>query len=67
MYTAEEVRKVVEDVLRDVEADQQDFAAHFTTEEWDAMDREREQADRGEGTFYTIEEVMEHLKKDLGK
>jgi GTPase SAR1 family protein len=67
MYTAEEVRKVVEEVLRDVEADQQDFAAHFTIEEWDAMDREREQADRGEGTFYTIEEVMEHLKKDLGK
>ena len=31
------------------------------------MDRDHEQAQRGEGTFYTIEEVMEHLKKDLGK
>jgi hypothetical protein len=67
MYTAAEVRALVEAVLREMEADQKDYASHFTAEEWDAMDREREQADRGDGTFYTIEEVMEHLKKDLGK
>ncbi len=67
MYTAEEVRALVEEVLREVEAEREDYVSHFTAEEWDAMDREREQADRGEGTFYTIEEVMEHLKKDLGK
>jgi hypothetical protein len=64
MYTAEEVRKVVEEVLRVVEAEQEDYASHFNAEEWDAMDREREQADRGEGTFYTIEEVEERLKKE---
>jgi hypothetical protein len=67
MYTADEVRALVEEVLREMEADHKDYASHFTAEEWDAMDREREQADRGDGTFYTIEEVMEHLKKDLGK
>lgn len=67
MYTAEEVRKLLEEVLRSVESEQEDYASHFTAEEWDAMDREREQAEKGEGTFYTIEEVMEHLKKDLGK
>ncbi len=67
MYTAAEVRALVEEVLRAAEADQVDYASLFTDEEWDAMDREREQAQRGEGTFYTIEEVMEHLKKDLGK
>jgi len=67
MYTAEEVRALVDEVLREVETDQQEFASHFTAEEWDAMDREREQADQGEGTFYSIDEVMEHLKKDLGK
>lgn len=67
MYTAEEVRALVEEVLRAAAADEVDYASLFTAEEWDAMDREREQADRGEGTFYTIEEVMEHLKKDLGK
>jgi hypothetical protein len=67
MYTAAEVRKLVVAVLRELEADQEDYASLFTAEEWDAMDREREQADRVEGTFYTIEDVMEHLKKDLGK
>lgn len=67
LYTAAEVRALVEEVLRAAEADEVDYASLFTAEEWDAMDREREQADRGEGTFYTIEEVMEHLKKDLGK
>jgi hypothetical protein len=67
MYTADEARALVAEVLREVEADQEDYASHFTAEEWDAMDREREQADRGDGTFYTIDEVMEHLKKDLGK
>ncbi len=67
LYTAAEVRALVEEVLRTAEADQVDYASLFTAEEWDAMDREREQADRGEGTFYTIEEVMDHLKKDLGK
>ena len=66
MYTAEEVRKLVVAVLRELEADQEDYASLFTAEEWDAMDREREQADRVEGTFYQIEDVFEHLKKDLG-
>jgi hypothetical protein len=67
LYTAAEVRALVEEVLRAAEADEVDYASLFTAEEWDAMDREREQADRGEGTFYSIEEVMDHLKKDLGK
>ncbi len=67
MYTAAEVRALVEEVLRGAEAEQEDYASHFTAEEWDAMDREREQADRGEGTFYTIEELEERLKKSLGK
>lgn len=66
-YTADEVRKLLNEVMRAVEADQADFASHFTAAEWEAMDREREQAERGEGTFHTIEEVMEHLRKDLGK
>jgi hypothetical protein len=67
LYTAEEVRKLVEEVLREVEADKEDYASHFTSEEWDSMDREREQADRGEGTFYTIDELEDRLKKSLGK
>lgn len=66
-YSASEVRMLLEKVLREVNAEKEDYVSHFTTEEWDAMDREREQAERGEGTFHTIEEVMAHLKKDLGK
>jgi hypothetical protein len=67
LYTAAEVRALVQEVLRAAEADELDSASLFTAEEWDAMDREREQADRGEGTFYTIEELEERLKKSLGK
>ena len=66
-YSAAEVRSILEKVLREVQTEQEDYASHFTAEEWDAMDREREQADRGEGTFHSIDEVMTHLKKDLGK
>lgn len=66
-YSAAEVRALLEKVLHDVEAEQENYASHFTSEEWEAMDREREQVARGEGTFYTIQEVMTHLKKDLGK
>ncbi|MGV9012556.1 MAG: hypothetical protein ACOH13_08185 [Flavobacteriales bacterium] len=66
-YSAAEVRALLEKVLHEVEADQENYASHFTPEEWDAMDREREEVARGEGTFYTIEEVITHLKEDLGK
>jgi hypothetical protein len=66
-YSAKEVRAILEKVLREVASGEEDYASHFTAEEWDAMDREREQADKGEGTFYSIDEVMEHLKNDLGK
>jgi hypothetical protein len=66
MYTADEVRAMLNEVLSRAE-EEEDYASHFTKEEWDEMDREQEQAQRGEGTFYTIEEVMEHMKKDLGK
>ena len=67
MYTADEVRAMVDALLRKVDADQEDYASFFTAEEWHAMDHDHEQAQRREGTFYSIEEVMEPLKKDLGK
>ena len=65
MYTADEVRAMLEEVVSHLK--EEDYASHFTKEEWDEMDREQEQAQRGEGTFYTIEEVDEHLKKEPGK
>ncbi len=66
-YTAAEVRALVEQVTRAARTDQEDIVSQFTPAEWDAMDQEREQAQKGQGTFHTIEEVMEHLRKDLGK
>ena len=65
-YSADEVRRIVE---KAVEAKEQelDFAITLTQEEWDAMDREGEQAAKGTGTFHTVEEVMERLRKDLGR
>ena len=65
MYSANEVRAMLEEVVSHLQ--EEDYASHFTKEEWDEMDREQEQAQRGEGTFYSIEEVNEHLKKIIGK
>ena len=65
MYSADEVRAMLEKVVSHLQ--EEDYASHFTKEEWDEMDREQEQAQRGEGTFYSIEEVNEHLKKIIGK
>ena len=50
-HSAAEVRAMMEKLRREMEADQEDYASHFSPEEWLAMDREREQADRGECTF----------------
>lgn len=65
-YSAAEVRKIVDDILKQKDNDNA-FAHSLSPEEWAALDREGEQAERGEGTFHTIDEVMAHLRKDLGK
>ena len=65
-YSAEEVQRLMEK-LQQAENRNEDVVDAVTSEEWDAMDREGEQADRGEGTFHTITEVMERLRKDLKK
>ncbi len=65
-YSAEEVRKLMEELMQ-LRDRNEDFGSTFTPDEWDEMDREGEQAGRGEGTFHTIAEVMERLRKDLEK
>ena len=65
-YSAAEVRKIVEDILTRKDNDDA-LADPLSPEEWAALDHEGEQAEKGEGTFHTIEEVMSHLRKDLGK
>ena len=65
-YSADEVRRIVE---KAVEAKEQelDFTNSLSSEEWDALDREGEQAVNGTGTFHSVEEVMARMRKDLGK
>lgn len=65
-YSAEEVQRLMEK-LKKAENRDEDLVGSFTPEEWDSMDREGEQADKGEGAFQTIAEVVERLRKDLGK
>ncbi|MEO5584119.1 MAG: hypothetical protein ABIQ75_01570, partial [Flavobacteriales bacterium] len=62
----EEVRKLMEGLMQDKEQ-HEDFGGIFTKEEWDEMDREGDQAEKGESTFHTIAEVMERLRNDPGK
>lgn len=62
MYTAEEVRKVVEEVLRHHE--QIDPAKELSQEEWDALDADHAAYLRGEGKNYTWDEVRDQLRKD---
>ncbi|MBX2981475.1 MAG: hypothetical protein KF843_02280 [Flavobacteriales bacterium] len=65
-YSAEEVRQIVEDILQ-ARRNENAFASSLSPEEWGALDREGEEAERGQGTFHTVEEVMAHLRKDLEK
>lgn len=64
-YSAEEVRQIVEDILQ-ARRNENAFASSLSPEEWAALDREGEEAERGQGTFHTVEEVMA-LRKDLEK
>ena len=65
-YTAEDVQLLVHKLMKAKESNE-DLAGSFAPEEWDAMDREGEQADRSEGSLHTIAEVLERLRKDLEK
>lgn len=62
MYTAEEVRKVVEEVLRHQE--QVDPAEALSQEEWNALDADHTAYLRGEGRNYSWDEVRDQLRKD---
>jgi hypothetical protein len=63
MYTAEEVRKVVEEVLRDVEAD----SDVLSPEEVAALDASRERFLNGEGQWLTRAELEARMNARDGK
>ncbi len=62
MYTAAEVRALVEEVLRHHE--QVDPAEALSQEEWDALDADHAAYLRGEGRNYSWDEVKDQLRKD---
>ncbi len=65
-YTVEDVRQLVDKLMKAKESNE-DFIGSFIPDERPAIDPEDEEADRGEGSFHTIAEVLERLRKDLEK
>ncbi|MBK9417506.1 MAG: hypothetical protein IPN62_09495 [Flavobacteriales bacterium] len=63
MYTAEEVRKVVEEVLREVEA----VSDELSPEEVAALDASRERFLKGEGKWLTPAELEARMNARDGK
>ncbi len=64
MYTAEEVRKLVEDILHKLDNESHDPSAVLTQKEWEDIDADHAAYLRGEGRNYSWEEVKEQLRKD---
>jgi hypothetical protein len=63
MYTAEEVRKLVEEVLADTMSGGTDLGS----EEVAALDASRERFLKGEGTWLTRQEMEDRMKEREGK
>jgi len=64
MYTAAEVRALVEEVLHKLEREAGDPEALLSHEEWNELDADHAAYLRGEGRNYSWEEVKEQLRKD---
>lgn len=67
MYTAEEVRALVDEVLHKLEREAGDPKALLSHEEWNELDADHAAYLRGEGRNYSWEEVKEQLRKDRGE
>jgi hypothetical protein len=44
-----------------------DLLSDLSIEEWEEIDRDHERAEKGEGMFFSIDEAMERLRKELGE
>ncbi|MEZ4756647.1 MAG: hypothetical protein R2817_07465 [Flavobacteriales bacterium] len=64
LYTAAEVRALVEEVLHKLERDAGDPATLLTHEEWEQLDADHAAYLRGEGRNYSWDEVKEQLRRD---
>jgi hypothetical protein len=67
LYTAEEVRAVVEEVLHKLERNAADPASLLSQKELDELDADHAAYLRGEGRNYSLAELKEQLRKDRGE
>ena len=67
MYTADEVRKLVDELLHEVDKDAGPLTSQLSQQEWDELDADHAAYLRGEGHNFTREEVKDQLRKDRGK
>jgi len=67
MYTAEEVRKLVDELLHEVDKDAGPLSSQLSQQEWDELDADHAAYLRGEGHNFTWEEVKDQLRKDRGE
>jgi len=67
MYTAEEVRKLVDELLHKLEHESGDPVTLLTQEEWNELDTDHAAFLKGEGRNYSWDEVKEQLRKDRGE
>ena len=67
MYTADEVRKLVDELLHEVDKDAGPLTSQLSQQEWDELDADHAAYLRGEGHNFTWEEVKDQLRKDRGE
>ncbi|MEO5586038.1 MAG: hypothetical protein ABIQ75_11320 [Flavobacteriales bacterium] len=63
-YSAEEVRKLIEELIDQIEKDQSDSVDLLSEEEWDALEKDREAYLRGEGKNTTWDEIKDRWRKE---
>ena len=63
-YSAEEVRKLMEGLIVQIEKDRVDATDLLSEKEWDALEEDRKASLRGEGKNTTWEEIKERWRKE---
>ncbi|MBK9597181.1 MAG: hypothetical protein IPO60_02345 [Flavobacteriales bacterium] len=63
-YSADEVRRLMESLIDQIEIDQSDPEGQLSEEEWDALEKDRDAYLRGEGKFTTWEEIKDRWRKE---
>ncbi len=63
-YSADEVRRLMEELIVQIEKDQLDPSDELSSEEWEALEVDRQAYLRGEGKNTSWEEIKERWRKE---